>query len=406
MKKRQAAKRNIREIRSDDEVSDSDVVNETDKFHENIDHDSEIEDDSENEEFEVGKVRGRDDSDEEDDYDFEEEAESSEDDGPALPSRDDFGERPDSYYADSAQPKKKKQKRETKAEAAERLKDEREDAEFRLDDAHNFLEDVGDTLLDDDEEEEKPEDVPEKALAEMDISEKMKLLKRQSPLLFPLIADFKHFEKEFTETLLPLQKFLGAEADEAFSDYLVKRIKLIRCYLLNISFYLRLRAKATPNLDQHPVVERLAQLRQIIDKSSSDKAQDYARAYLEAVTAENKIKKIGKVKKIEERKEESEESAGEEEDEEDNEMDEMNEEEADADGKRKVNRKIEKNVGLQKARQKKRRNPRVKHRMAYEDAKKRRKGAVRAVITDQKKKYTGEASGIRVGIKKSVRIKS
>ncbi|CBY37223.1 unnamed protein product [Oikopleura dioica] len=61
---------------------------------------------------------------------------------------------------------------------------------------------------------------------------------------------------------------------------------------------------------------------------------------------------------------------------------------------------------MQKARQKKRRNPRVKHRMAYEDAKKRRKGAVRAVITDQKKKYTGEASGIRVGVKKSVRIKS
>ena len=72
----------------------------------------------------------------------------------------------------------------------------------------------------------------------MDISEKMKLLKRQSPLLFPLIADFKHFEKEFTETLLPLQKFFGQDVDEAFSEYLVKRVKLIRCYLLNISFYL------------------------------------------------------------------------------------------------------------------------------------------------------------------------
>jgi len=44
--------------------------------------------------------------------------------------------------------------------------------------------------------------------------------------------------------------------------------------------------------------------------------------------------------------------------------------------------------------------------VAYEYAKKRRKDAVRAVITDQKKKYTVEASGIRVGVKKSVRIKS
>ena len=42
MKKKggRAIKRNIREIRSDDEVSDSDVVNETDKFHEDIDDES------------------------------------------------------------------------------------------------------------------------------------------------------------------------------------------------------------------------------------------------------------------------------------------------------------------------------------------------------------------------------
>jgi hypothetical protein len=39
--------------------------------------------------------------------------------------------------------------------------------------------------------------------------------------------------------------------------------------------------------------------------------------------------------------------------------------ENDEDGKRKINRRIEKNVGLQKARQKKRRNPRVKHRSRF-----------------------------------------
>ena len=98
--------------------------------------------------------------------------------------------------------------------------------------------------MDDDDEEEEEEAVPEKALADMNISEKMKLLKRQSPLLFPLIADFKHFEKEFNEVLLPLQKFMDT-ADAAFSEYVGKRVKLIRCYLLNISFYLRLRAKGT-----------------------------------------------------------------------------------------------------------------------------------------------------------------
>ena len=43
--------------------------------------------------------------------------------------------------------------------------------------------------------------------------------------------------------------------------------------------------------------------------------------------------------------------------------------------------------------------------MAYSDALKRRKGAVREVRKETTK-YSGEASGIKAGLKKSVRIKS
>ena len=43
--------------------------------------------------------------------------------------------------------------------------------------------------------------------------------------------------------------------------------------------------------------------------------------------------------------------------------------------------------------------------VAYSDALKRRKGAVREVRKETTK-YSGEASGIKAGLKKSVRIKS
>lgn len=399
----------VPEIHSDDEVSDSDVINETDKFHEKIDTESALSDDgSENIEYAVGDVKGRDESDDEDDQEDDEsdsevdfESESDGDIADHLPSTNDFGANTRDYY--QGQPKSKKSKREKKTEAEESMKAEAEDALDRKRGHDSLLENLAPEMSDD-EDVDGDNDETEKAMEDMNSNEKVKLLKRQSPLLFPLVADFKHFESELTKVLLPLAKILD-KADEAFQRYTTNRLRLVRCYLLNITFFLRLRSKATPNLDQHPVVERLAQLRQLIDKTSSDKAQDYSKAFLEAMSDEKK-RKLGKVVP----QSSSNVSGGSEsEDGTDGDDDEATVKvlEIGQDGKRRyVNRKIEKNVGLHKSRQKKRRNPRVKHRLAYEDAKKRRKGAIRTVITDQKKKYTGEQSGIRAGIKKSVRIKS
>ena len=75
----------------------------------------------------------------------------------------------------------------------------------------------------------------------------------------------------------------------------------------------------------------------------------------------------------------------------------------DEEEKRAITYKIAKNKGLTPKRSKLQRNPRVKNRMKFEKAKKRRKGAVRE-IRDQSKKYGGEVSGINKRVKKGVKI--
>jgi len=72
--------------------------------------------------------------------------------------------------------------------------------------------------------------------------------------------------------------------------------------------------------------------------------------------------------------------------------------------KRAITYKIAKNKGLMPKRSKLQRNPRVKNRMKFEKAKKRRKGAVRE-MRDQSQKYSGEASGLNARVKKGVKIK-
>ena len=78
-------------------------------------------------------------------------------------------------------------------------------------------------------------------------------------------------------------------------------------------------------------------------------------------------------------------------------------EDDDIDEKRAITYKIAKNKGLTPKRSKLQRNPRVKNRVKYQKAMKRRKGAVREV-RDQNTKYGGEASGINMRVKKGVKF--
>ena len=87
-----------------------------------------------------------------------------------------------------------------------------------------------------------------------------------------------------------------------------------------------------------------------------------------------------------------------------NENEDLEEDDLDIDdGKRGITYKIAKNKGLTPKRSKLQRNPRVKNRVKYQKAMKRRKGAVREV-RDQNTKYGGEASGINMRVKKGVKF--
>jgi U3 small nucleolar RNA-associated protein 3 len=75
----------------------------------------------------------------------------------------------------------------------------------------------------------------------------------------------------------------------------------------------------------------------------------------------------------------------------------------DGEEKRAITYKIAKNKGLMPKRSKLQRNPRLKNRVKFEKAQKKRKGAVRE-IRDQKSKYGGEASGVNMRVKKGVKL--
>ncbi|MCI4390176.1 hypothetical protein PDJAM_G00118400 [Pangasius djambal] len=82
------------------------------------------------------------------------------------------------------------------------------------------------------------------------------------------------------------------------------------------------------------------------------------------------------------------------------------EEEAEMNGesKRGITYQMAKNKGLTPKRKKIDRNPRVKHREKFRRAKIRRKGQVLDVRREETR-YSGELSGIRAGIKKSIKLK-
>ncbi|XP_013128745.1 something about silencing protein 10 [Oreochromis niloticus] len=280
-----------------------------------------------------------------------------------------------------------------------------------------------------------------KDLKQMSQKEKMKLLKKESPELLELIQDFKAKLNELKNELQPLMQMVkeGKIPAGKGADYLKTKQQLYLNYCTNISFYLVLKAKRIP-AHNHPVIERLLTYRNLINELGTVDAR-LAPEFRQLLAGGEKNKAgskqaEGKKSKVSNRKgKESGEAVPEAEEESDSDLDEEEalrfykeaeerlklkrkgnnpedemmeeneeEEELDPNAKRGITYQMAKNKGLTPKRKKIDRNPRVKHREKFRRAKIRRKGQVREVRHEETR-YSGELSGIRAGVKKSVKLK-
>lgn len=271
-----------------------------------------------------------------------------------------------------------------------------------------------------------------KDLAKVSVKEKLKMLRKESPEFLELIEDLKAKLAEVKDELEPLLQLVekGVIPPGKGSQYLRTKYNLYLNYCANISFYLILKARRVP-AHGHPVIERLVTYRNLINKLSvvDQKLSSEIRHLLtakdgalkkelnpKAKLTKAKPKSVSQIspaaadlpdepdfdeaalkyyKEMEDRqklKRKKEENSAEEEA-----LEEQN-------AKRAITYQIAKNRGLTPRRKKIDRNPRVKHREKFRRAKIRRRGQVREVRREEQR-YSGELSGIRAGVKKSIKLK-
>lgn len=276
-----------------------------------------------------------------------------------------------------------------------------------------------------------------KDLKQMSQKEKLKLLKKESPEFLELIQDFKAKLAEMKNELQPLVQMVkdGKIPPGKGADYLKTKQQLYLNYCTNISFYLVLKAKRIP-VHNHPVIERLLTFRNLINELGAVDARlaPQFRKLLAGEETDKATSRPAESKKVgvsSKKDMDSGEPVPEIEEDSDSELDEeaalrfykgveerlklkrktndpeaewLEEDEPDPDAKRGITYQMAKNKGLTPKRKKIDRNPRVKHREKFRRAKIRRKGQVREVRREETR-YSGELSGIRAGVKKSVKLK-
>lgn len=277
-----------------------------------------------------------------------------------------------------------------------------------------------------------------------------------------MFKQFDSFSERLVEAKNVLLPFLQLASREKIAECpalnLIKiKYHLILNYSVNLSFYFELKAKKI-SIISHPVIKRLAQLRQLIGQLEAGQGDliNEASEILKAAENGDPIYNVLNNKQIESKKVKKRKLSDEEMDEDTEKMmkiskntslsfDESSEsenddvgkgkvkfsmdEDASSDGdddrfinneeeitnentnnelmedeKRPINYKIAKNKGLTPYRKKELRNPRVKHRNKYRKAKIRRKGAVREVRKEITR-YAGEISGIKASLSKSRKLK-
>lgn len=266
-------------------------------------------------------------------------------------------------------------------------------------------------------------------LAKVSVKEKLKLLRKESPELLELLEDLRAKLTEARDELEPLLQLAerGVIPAGPGSRYLRAKYNLYLSYCANIAFYLVLKARRVP-ASGHPVIERLVAYRGLINRLApvDEKLAPEIRHLLAPKDEAGKPEAAPKARPARPKPRAAVASAV---PAEDSDLDEeaarrhykemeaglklkRKKEEDGADGqaleepsaKRAITYQIAKNRGLTPRRKKIDRNPRVKHREKFRRAKIRRRGQVREVRREEQR-YSGELSGIRAGVKKSIKLR-
>lgn len=260
--------------------------------------------------------------------------------------------------------------------------------------------------------------------------QQIQLLVKESPEFLNLVNDFKEKMVLVKDVLLPASELYekGHIPKSNALNFLLIYQDLLLNYCTNITMYFLLKSHRA-KLQSHPVINRLLQYRQLINKMEPIYDKYVAEKLIALINnykinrEERKLKEIvlkkpKKSKKLETNTEKKLSKVVDNKETKDlltafdkqvaetiaKEDAEENEAENEIDDKRAITYQMKKNKGLMPTRKKEQRNPRVKHRNKFRKAQIRRKGAVREVRTEINR-YGGEISGIKASVAKGIKIK-
>lgn len=389
----------------------------------------------------VRKGRKKQDSDEEEIYGFDEDSEPEKfeaesdfdepaDDGDDLPDDRAWGKKKSTFYnAEIPQndyrsytEKEEEMANQEQAEALKiqkRLANELNESDFNLD---MFV------LPDQQDTEELSVRKTKTDLSDLSKKQKLAMFKAEAPEFDGLVQDFEERFSESKDVLIPSLELLKSVdfPNHPLVEFVECRNELIINYCTNISFYLMLKAKRV-KVKNHPLVKRLIQFRQLICQLD-DIFEYVVKPQLEILLAEteetgsmsrenSKLKMLQSLKEKMETQPSSEGTSEEGDDvvqplfthkyssESEEEAEQMETKEIeDENTKRQITRQIAKNKGLTATKRRELRNPRVKNKNKFRKALIRRKGAVRDVKS-KVELYSGEASGVKTHLKRSIKIK-
>lgn len=110
----------------------------------------------------------------------------------------------------------------------------------------------------------------ERDFAVLSSSERLKLLKKESPELLKLLEDLDKYLKEVKALSQPLhhllhQQKLTSDADRNLVSFLETKVQLMLSYCMHVTFYLLLKSEGKKVAD-HPVIDTLVEIRLYLEK--------------------------------------------------------------------------------------------------------------------------------------------